>query len=182
MAVSQIPAPARLFGEATPQLSPARPSKQPSGLLASLNPLHHIPVVSAVYDNLTGTRAVPAISIMVGAALAGPVGFIAALANALLEESTGNTLAGHAVAAVMGEPATAVADGSGLGSPVSQTGAVVEDSGATSAIFDQRGKLQFNRNESDIQTAREVARAYLLELALRHPLRPVQSEAESAAG
>lgn len=185
MAISPISAPASFAGEPSLQTSSARPTRETSSLLGSLNPLHHIPVVSTVYDHLTGTRAVPAIRILVGAALAGPVGFIAALADALCEETTGRTIGGHAVVALIGEPITAVAArdaGTSLGSPVSDAGAAVEDAWTASATSDHRGKPRANRTEPDMQTAREVARAYLLDLALRHPLKPMQSEDDGSSG
>ncbi len=63
-----------------------------------INPLQHLPVVSAVYRWLTGDEISPAAR-MAGAALyGGPVGFAFAIANLAVEDTSGRDLGGHAVA------------------------------------------------------------------------------------
>ncbi|MEX0696337.1 MAG: hypothetical protein WD014_00950 [Dongiaceae bacterium] len=63
-----------------------------------INPLQHLPVVSAVYRWLTGDTIAPAAR-MAGAALfGGPVGFAVAIANLAVEDASGRDLGDHAVA------------------------------------------------------------------------------------
>lgn len=160
------------------------PGRVTSSLLGSLNPLHHIPVVATVYGHMTETRAIPAVRILVGAALAGPVGFIAALADALIEEITGRTVGGHAVAALIGEPKTAVAARDAhesLGPLVGDAGSATDGTPATPSVG-ARSPPRADRVAPDTPPTREVARAYLLELALRHPLRSTQDGATNAIG
>ena len=63
-----------------------------------INPLQHLPVVSAVYRWLTGDTIAPAAR-MAGAALyGGPVGFAVAIANLAVEDASGRDLGDHAIA------------------------------------------------------------------------------------
>jgi len=63
-----------------------------------INPLQHLPVVSAVYRWLTGDTISPAAR-MAGAALyGGPVGFAVAIANLAVEDASGRDLGDHTIA------------------------------------------------------------------------------------
>ena len=67
-----------------------------------INPLQHLPVVSAFYRWFTGDTISPA-SRMAGAALfGGPVGFAVAVANLAVEEASGRDLGDQAVALLFG--------------------------------------------------------------------------------
>ena len=68
-----------------------------------VNPLQHLPVVSAVYRWLTGDEISQAAK-MAGAALyGGPVGFAVAIANLAVEDASGRDLGDHAVAMLFGD-------------------------------------------------------------------------------
>lgn len=67
-------------------------------LLDIINPLQHIPIVSTVYRALTGDEIAGPARLIGGALFGGPIGFAAATANLVLEQATGNDLAGHALA------------------------------------------------------------------------------------
>ena len=154
--------------------APAESAGTTESVLSSLNPLHHIPVVSAVYEHLSGTKAIPAVRILVGAVIAGPLGFVAALADAMLEEATGRTAGGHVVAAIAGNAATAVAAGdTGLNdlapaasAPPTGVGLSVSTASPSTSRADSR--------VPDPRAARELARVYLLDLALQHKSQPTQ--------
>jgi hypothetical protein len=150
--------------------APASPS-----FLGSLNPLHHIPVVSTVYEKITGTTALPAVRILVASAVAGPLGFMAALADALLEEATGRTAGGHLAAALVSEPETAAIPHGGSGIQLSVRSVSEADRLETrSAGARPTGEAQ--PGERDPRTPRELARTYLFDLALRHSLNPLDQE------
>ena len=184
MAISPISASLLPAGPSSPQFSPADSRQETSSFLGSFNPLHHIPVVSAVYGHMTETSAVPAVRILVGAALAGPVGFIAALVDALCEEATGRTVGGHAVAALIGGPEKALAARDigtiNLGLHESNAGAVDRKHRLTSVSLGEPYRLQAGRAQPEVKTTRELARTYLLDLALRHPLKPMADDGEIA--
>ena len=69
-------------------------------LLDIINPLQHIPVVSTIYRAITGDQIAAPARLIGGALFGGPLGFASASANLLLEEVTGDDLAGHALALV----------------------------------------------------------------------------------
>lgn len=90
-------------------------------LIDTLNPLHHIPGVGAVYRHLTGDQIDPAARLAGGTLFAGPIGLVSAAANIGVESETGKDLGGHAMAA-MGfetgaEPETQVAQGEAMAEP-----------------------------------------------------------------
>lgn len=178
MAVSSL-SPTMAPVSSTSLSSRAAPSSS-STLLGSFNPLHHIPVVSTIYDEITSTRALPAIRIMVAGALAGPLGFVAALADALLEEATGRTTGGHIVAALTDAPEIAMAPTQSSTdirlSSHEKPGADPHPTGSTG----DRGAAATAMAVPDGRTTREVARAYLLELALHHSVRPAEDNGEAA--
>ncbi len=72
-------------------------------LLDILNPLQHIPVVSAIYRRVTGDEISPMARIAGGLLYGGPVGLATAFANGLLEETTGRDLGGTVLAFLAGE-------------------------------------------------------------------------------
>ncbi len=73
-----------------------------------INPLQHIPVVSAIYRELTGDQIAPAARIAGGALFGGIFGLFAAVANVAVEQQTGSDVGGHVVAMFDGD---AAADG-----------------------------------------------------------------------
>lgn len=86
---------------------PSRGQRPPAGgrldfasLIASLNPLMHIPVLGGIYSAATGERPIPAVRIFVSTLIAGPIGFAASIADSVVEEATGKTMVEQAIAAI----------------------------------------------------------------------------------
>ncbi len=71
-------------------------------LLDIINPLQHIPGVSTIYRAITGDEISAPARLIGGALFGGPIGVASATANMLLEEASGNDLAGHALAFIGG--------------------------------------------------------------------------------
>lgn len=76
-------------------------------VLNIINPLHHLPVISTLYQHMTGDRAtgVPnAIGdLLYGGLLGGPIGVATSAANLALEGATGKDLGDHVYAMLEGE-------------------------------------------------------------------------------
>lgn len=69
-------------------------------LIDIVNPLHHIPLVSTVYESITGDTIRPSGQIIGGAIYGGFIGAAAGVANLILEEETGKDISGNVVALV----------------------------------------------------------------------------------
>lgn len=82
-------------------------------VLDVVNPLQHIPVVNNIYRAVTGDEIGAPARVMGGILFGGVIGGAAAIANAVLEQSTGQDLGGHMLASLgfeeTGGQATAVA-------------------------------------------------------------------------
>lgn len=85
-------------------------------LLDIINPLQHIPVVSTIYQRLTGDEASPAANIIGGALFGGPIGLLVASADSAIKGETGKDIGGHVFALLETPPQpteTAIADAGG---------------------------------------------------------------------
>lgn len=80
----------RLSGDETPAV-PA-PSFSFGELLDIVNPLHHIPVVGAIYRDMTGDEISSVARIIGGGIYGGPIGAAASLVNSAIEEHSGHDL------------------------------------------------------------------------------------------
>jgi hypothetical protein len=84
-----------------------------------INPLQHIPIVNTLYRNLTGDTIQPAARVMGGILYGGVVGGVAAIANAVVEQTSGEDLGDQTLAALgFGEgahPAASVAAAANAG-------------------------------------------------------------------
>ena len=78
-------------------------------VLDTINPLQHIPIVSSIYQSLTGDVASPASQLAGGTLLGGPLGFVSSLFNVIFEQQTGHTVSGALYAAVTGDDSTQTA-------------------------------------------------------------------------
>jgi hypothetical protein len=91
-------------------------------LLRSLNPLQHIPVISTIYQSVTGD-SIGAVARVIGATLiGGPIGAVTSLANALFEAGTGKDVGGHVMATLFGDdkaPAAAPLNGPAIAAATS---------------------------------------------------------------
>jgi hypothetical protein len=72
-------------------------------VLDAINPLHQIPVVSALYENATGDRIGIVPRIIGGALFGGPIGMVAAIATGVFEDATGKTPGETVIAALTGD-------------------------------------------------------------------------------
>ena len=90
-------------------------------LLDIINPLQHIPGVSTIYRAITGDEISAPARLIGGALFGGPIGFASATGNMLLEEVSGNDLAGHALAFVGGLGDTPEIAAASFTPPVPQT-------------------------------------------------------------
>ena len=88
---------------------PSRRGLSFGDLLDAVNPLHHIPVLSSLYRNLTGDAISPAARVAGGLLYGGPAGALIAGVTAGVEEASGGDLLGSAVAALTGEGASEAA-------------------------------------------------------------------------
>ncbi len=75
-----------------------------SDLLDIVNPLQHIPLVSTIYQALTGDTMAPGPRMAGGALFAGPIGVVSAVVESAAIQQTGQGLAANATAA-FAEPA-----------------------------------------------------------------------------
>ncbi len=78
-------------------------------LLDAINPLQHLPFISTLYREMTGDEIKPAARIVGGAIFGGPVGAGLAIADAVLEQASGNDSGGHVMALLNGGSARATA-------------------------------------------------------------------------
>lgn len=74
-------------------------------LLDIVNPLQHLPVVGTLYRALTGDALAPGPRILGGTLFGGIGGFVASLANAVMENETGSDLGDKALALFRGDGA-----------------------------------------------------------------------------
>jgi len=75
-------------------------------LLDLVNPLQHIPVISTLYRAVTGDKIQAPVQVAGGALFGGPVGFVAALANAFIDDAAGQDLGEMALAALTDDVAS----------------------------------------------------------------------------
>lgn len=68
-----------------------------------INPLQHIPVVSTIYQALTGDTPSSGSNLAGGAIFGGPIGFVTALADEIIKSQTGHTLGGNLFAMATGD-------------------------------------------------------------------------------
>ncbi len=71
-----------------------------------INPLQHIPVVSSIYREITGDELKPTARIFGGILFGGPSGFVTAIANSIVEETTGKDIGANILEAFLGPDET----------------------------------------------------------------------------
>jgi hypothetical protein len=80
---------------APPPVAPVAPAAAPGlrfgDVLAALNPLHHVPLVGAVYRHVTGATLHPAAQVLGGLVFGGPLGLFAAALGATFTQATGQS-------------------------------------------------------------------------------------------
>jgi hypothetical protein len=113
-------------------------------LLDVINPLQHIPVVNDIYRELTGDQIGVGARLAGGTLFGGPIGLIASAVNCLIEEETGDTLGGHALALFKGDESqpTAIASADPANDETAQTAAAVQLAQAQVVDLPQAGAGQ----------------------------------------
>ena len=89
--------------DASPDLKPAK-AKQSLGfsdLLATINPLQHIPIVGSIYRAVTGDTMSPTAEVVGGALFGGLIGAVTSLADVVFAQATGRNV-GDTVLAWLG--------------------------------------------------------------------------------
>ena len=101
--------------EGPPQIGTGGPAAELSfgDFLDLINPLQHIPIVSTIYRAITGDQIGGPAKILGGMLFGGPIGFVAAIFDTIVNQATGRDLGETVLAAFTGEdaaPAVQVAD------------------------------------------------------------------------
>lgn len=68
-----------------------------------INPLQHIPVVNTIYREMTGDEIKPPAKMIGSAIIGGPIGLAVAMADSIVEDTTGKDMGGHAMAMFRGD-------------------------------------------------------------------------------
>ena len=74
-----------------------------------INPLQHIPVISTIYQSLTGDVPSPGSDIAGGLLYGGGLGMVASIVGEIAQAQTGNTIGGNVLALLQGHSQTQVA-------------------------------------------------------------------------
>lgn len=92
-------------------------------IIDTINPLEHLPVISSIYDYLTGSTPSSGANITGGALYGGPFGLASAIINEIVKGETGKDVGGNMIAALTGEASTQTASNTssnGAPSPVNK--------------------------------------------------------------
>lgn len=73
-------------------------------VLDTINPLQHIPIVSTLYQSLTGDKPSTGSQIAGGTLFGGALGLLSAIFNSIVETETGTDIGGNLLAAITGNP------------------------------------------------------------------------------
>ncbi len=84
-------------------------------LVDIVNPLQQLPIVGDIYRSQSGDTISPASRIAGGALLGGPIGFVSAVFNQILQSATGKDLGEHVIAALKGDDTVQVAQNESTG-------------------------------------------------------------------
>lgn len=87
-------------------------------LLDTVNPLQHIPVVSDLYQSVTGDQSNAVANMAGGFLFGGPLGLAAGAASSFLELVTGKSLMGNAMAFLSGDEEAPASSTSGVAQSV----------------------------------------------------------------
>jgi hypothetical protein len=68
--------------------------------LDTINPLQHIPIISSIYQLITGDTASSGSNIIGSTLYGGPIGLLSAIANEIVKGETGNDIGGTILAAL----------------------------------------------------------------------------------
>jgi len=100
---SASPSPYQLTAPKAPEIANDGFIASFADLLDVINPLQHILGVSTIYQAMTGDTIATGARIAGGALFGGPIGLIASIANAIIEQETGKDVGANLFAAVTGK-------------------------------------------------------------------------------
>ena len=72
-------------------------------ILDTINPLQHIPIVSTLYQSLTGDVPSSGANILGGSLIGGPLGLVSALFNEIVKTQSGKDVGSNLMAMINGE-------------------------------------------------------------------------------
>lgn len=101
-------------------------------VLDIINPLQHIPIVSDIYQELTGDKIGVAARVAGGTLFGGPVGLIASLVDCSIEQSTGKDAGGHVLALFKDDESTV--PGEAPATMLAAADAASENTGSNAAV------------------------------------------------
>ncbi len=76
-----------------------------SDFLDIINPLHHIPIVSNIYESLTGDTQSTGAKVLGGTLFGGPIGLLASIFDSIVEQESGKGITENLVAMISGSDA-----------------------------------------------------------------------------
>ena len=89
-------------------------------VLDTINPLQHIPIISSLYQSLTGDEPSSGADVAGGTLFGGPIGLLSSVFNEIVKTQTGKDVTGSLLALVTGESSIKTADASYAPSPVNK--------------------------------------------------------------
>lgn len=102
-------------------------------LIDIINPLHHLPVIGALYREFTGDEIKPALQIAGGTLFGGPSGFVSSAFQVLFQEMTGDDILGNGMALLGLKEPEARGSAASAASGEAAVAAVAENVPATAA-------------------------------------------------
>ena len=108
-------------------------------IIDTINPLHHIPVVSTLYQNITGDEIANAPALIGGAVTGGPLGLASAAINVASRETTDKSLGDHVLDFFIGDEGEKESTASTSLAGASQ---LAPDNGAAALALFQSGDLE----------------------------------------
>ena len=86
-------------------------------LLDTINPLQHIPLLSDIYQSLTGDVPSSGANILGSTLLGGPIGLLSSVIGEIVKTQTGKDVSGNLLAMINSEKSTSLADNTATGAP-----------------------------------------------------------------
>lgn len=108
-------------------------------IIDTINPLHHIPVVSTIYQNLTGDEIANAPALIGGVVTGGPIGLVSAALNVTSKETTDKSIGNHILDLFTGEEEEAEQP---LNENYAGASKLSADNGAAALALFQSGSLE----------------------------------------
>jgi hypothetical protein len=131
-------------------------------LIDFINPLHHLPVIGALYREFTGDQIKPALQIAGGTLFGGPSGFVSSTFQVLFEEMTGDDVLGNGMAMLGLKEPEGNAANAAIAPAEAPVAAVAEATPAIGTLDEPAAPIDAGRSPVTISAAQD---AYLRALA-----------------